>query len=74
MWINARGSCRQVAEITRVGSATKKVEKELKRAKGTGSIEEAKLVSEALLEREACRVNLEQLRSAGLLCELEWRV
>jgi hypothetical protein len=34
----------QIAEIARLGAATKKVEKELKRAKGTGTIEENKLV------------------------------
>ena len=41
--------CGQVAEISRLGSATKKVQRELKLAKGTGSIEEAKLVSHGVL-------------------------
>ncbi len=34
----------QVAEVGRLAASTKKVETELKKAEGTGSIEEAKLV------------------------------
>jgi len=49
----------EVAEITRLGTATKKVEKELKRAKGTGSIEEAKL-------REQRKENLKKSRARSL--------
>jgi hypothetical protein len=45
MLIKVQVFCLQAAEITRLGTATKKVERELKRAKGTGSIEELKLVS-----------------------------
>ncbi len=36
----------QVAEVGRLTVSTKKVESDLKKAKGTGSIEEGKLVSE----------------------------
>lgn len=59
------GSCctsvAEVAEITRVGTATRKVERELKRARGTGSIEEAKLKEqrkEKLKESRARSLNL----------------
>jgi len=45
MLIKVETFCAQAAEITRLGTATKKVSRELKRAKGTGSIEETKLVS-----------------------------
>jgi hypothetical protein len=53
-----------------LGTATKKVEKELKRAKGTGSIEEAKLVSQVLLECSVRPVGQQQFWSARFMCTL----
>ena len=53
-----------------MGTATKKVEKELKRAKGTGSIEEAKLVSQVPLECELRPVDQQQFWSARFMCKL----
>jgi hypothetical protein len=49
----------EIAEIARLGAATKKVEKELKRAKGTGTIEENKL-------REQRKANLKKSRERSL--------